>query len=310
MLCHVPNYTLLGTLFHHNMLQTLWHEWQQWVQETFTNFLLCDWQVDWPLFITGFDRCCKQGLGADRLKSLLTLFGDGESDGPLPGLQLEGNKDLVGFVTVDQVHDLLCLCWLMMCHARLRTSIKLAGSANSNVSFVWFRLLSFWLYFYQLEVGLGLSWLQRMIDLGLGHDRVMGLRLNLRISSGSLLWQDTLIIVQEMDITLPDLRPLYNSFYSAATGSYPDKTTDVSSKEEILVERLCSWILTVIPGISECMAQYVQAQLQRLGSENNEVSFLSTRSAWQCTCLVYLPKIIAVCFIDFWFFWSAMLVVW
>jgi hypothetical protein len=136
---------------------------------------------------------------------------------------------------------------------------------------------------------LGLSGLQQMIDLGLGHDRVMGLRLNLRISSGSLLWQDTLIIVQEMDITLPDLRPLYNSFYSAATGSYPDKSTDVSSKEEILVERLCSWILTVIPGISECMAQYVQAQLQRLGSENNEVSFLSTRSARQCTCLGYLP---------------------
>ncbi|CAK9209756.1 unnamed protein product [Sphagnum troendelagicum] len=174
-------------------------------------------QVDWPLFVTGFDRCCKQGLGADRLKSLLTLFGDGESNGPLPGLHLEENKDLVGFVTVDQVHDLLCLCWLMMCHARLRTSIKLAGSANSN----------------------------------------------------------------EMDITLPDLRPLYNSFYAAATGSYPDKSTDVSSKEEILVERLCSWILTVIPGISECMAQYVQAQLQRLGSENNEVSLLSTRSAWQ-----------------------------
>jgi hypothetical protein len=174
-------------------------------------------------------------LGADRLKSLLTLFGDGESDGPLPGLQLEGNKDLVGFVTVDQVYDLLHLCWLMMCHARLQTSIKLAGSAKSN----------------------------------------------------------------EMDITLPDLRPLYNSFYSAATGSYPDKSTDVSSKEEILVERLCSWILTVIPGISECMAQYVQAQLQRLGSENNEVSFLSTRSAWQCTCLGYLPWIIAVCFTDF-----------
>lgn len=95
--------------------------------------------------------------------------------------------------------------------------------------------------------------------------------------------------MQEMDITLPDLRPLYNSFYAAATGSYPDKSTDVSSKEEILVERLCSWILTVIPGISECMAQYVQAQLQRLGSENNEVSFLCTRSAWQCTCLGYLP---------------------
>jgi hypothetical protein len=34
---------------------------------------------------------------------------------------------------------------------------------------------------------LGLSGLQQMIDLGLGHDRVMGLRLNLRISSGSLL---------------------------------------------------------------------------------------------------------------------------
>jgi hypothetical protein len=76
--------------------------------------------VDWPLFLSGFDLCCKQGLGAVKLKMLFAVFVKGKHKHELlPGLQVEGDQDLTGFVTMSQLQDVFLLCWLLMCHARL-----------------------------------------------------------------------------------------------------------------------------------------------------------------------------------------------
>lgn len=83
--------------------------------------LLVLWQVDWPLFLSGFDTCCKQVLGAVKLKMLFAVFVKGKHDHELlPGLQVEGDQDLTGFVTMNQLQDVFLLCWLMMCHSRLK----------------------------------------------------------------------------------------------------------------------------------------------------------------------------------------------
>lgn len=78
------------------------------------------WQVDWPLFLSGFDMCCKQGLGAVKLKSLFLVFVKGKYKHELlPGLQGEVDEDLTGFVTMSQLQDVFLICWLLMCHSRL-----------------------------------------------------------------------------------------------------------------------------------------------------------------------------------------------
>ena len=66
-------------------------------------------------------------------------------------------------------------------------------------------------------------------------------------------------------MTLPNLHPLLASCYAAANGASAD--TAWKGKEEISVEKVASWVLTTIPGIADCLAQYVKAHLQRLGSE-------------------------------------------
>ncbi|XP_024375576.1 uncharacterized protein [Physcomitrium patens] len=77
-------------------------------------------QVDWPLFLSGFDMCCKQGLGAVKLKSLFLVFVKGKYKHELlPGLQGEVDEDLTGFVTMSQLQDVFLICWLLMCHSRL-----------------------------------------------------------------------------------------------------------------------------------------------------------------------------------------------
>lgn len=77
--------------------------------------------MDWSLFLSGFDKCCKQGLGVVRLKMLLTVFVQGKHEYELlPGLHVGQGEELSGFITMSQLQDLLGLCWLMMCHARLQ----------------------------------------------------------------------------------------------------------------------------------------------------------------------------------------------
>lgn len=68
-----------------------------------------------------------------------------------------------------------------------------------------------------------------------------------------------------MHVTLPDLRPLLASCYAFGTGASSD--TAWNGKEEIVVEKVSSWILATVPGILDSLAQYVQAHLQRLGRE-------------------------------------------
>lgn len=66
-------------------------------------------------------------------------------------------------------------------------------------------------------------------------------------------------------MTLPNLHPLLASCY--ATASEAPAETDWKGDEEIPVEKLISWVLATIPGITDCFAEYVKAHLQRLGSE-------------------------------------------
>lgn len=156
-------------------------------------------EVDWPLFLSGFDMCCKQGLGADKLKLLFAVFVKGKHEHDLlPGVQIEGDQDLSGFVTMSQLQAIFLLCWLLMCHARLK-----------NV-------------------------------------------------------QDD----KELHVTLPDLHPLLASCYAYASGASADIVW--KGKEEIAVEKVTSWVLATIPGITDCFAQYVKVHLQRLGSTREE----------------------------------------
>lgn len=153
-------------------------------------------QVDWPLFLSGFDLCCKQGLGAVKLKMLFAVFVKGKHKHELlPGLQVEGDQDLTGFVTMSQLQDVFLLCWLLMCHARLE-----------NVK----------------------------------DDK-------------------------EVHVTLPNLHPLLASCYASASGASAD--TAWEGKEEISMDKVTSWTIATIPGITDCFSQYVKAHLQRLGSE-------------------------------------------
>jgi len=71
-------------------------------------------------------------------------------------------------------------------------------------------------------------------------------------------------------VTLPDLHPLLASCYTAASGAPPD--TIWKGKEEISVEKVTSWVLATIPGISDCFAQYVRAHLRRLASHEERVN--------------------------------------
>lgn len=76
-------------------------------------------------------------------------------------------------------------------------------------------------------------------------------------------------------MTLPDLHPLLASCYAYASGASPD--TVWKGKEEIAVEKVTSWVLATIPGITDCFALYVKVHLQRLGSTHEErVSSLQT----------------------------------
>lgn len=64
--------------------------------------------------------CCKEGLGAVKLKMLFAVFVKGKHDHDLlPKLQVDGDQDLIGFVTMSQLRDVFLLCWLLMCHSRL-----------------------------------------------------------------------------------------------------------------------------------------------------------------------------------------------
>lgn len=106
--------------------------------------------MEWPSFLAGYDTCCKQGLGAVRLKILLSLFLRGKDENNLlPGLHVEGSEDLIGFVTMSQLQDLFSLCWLMMCHARLRDtngdqSVRDVHSCEMSLWKYLFWCLRFW----------------------------------------------------------------------------------------------------------------------------------------------------------------------
>lgn len=164
-----------------------------------TFFISNSGQVDWPHFLSGFNMCCKEGLGAVKLKMLFAVFVKGKHDHDLlPKLQVDGDQDLIGFVTMSQLRDVFLLCWLLMCHSRL-----------DNV-------------------------------------------------------QD-----KEVHVTLPNLHPLLASCY--ATASEAPAETDWKGDEEIPVEKLISWVLATIPGITDCFAEYVKAHLQRLGSERKTI---------------------------------------
>ncbi|KAG0617387.1 hypothetical protein M758_5G186300 [Ceratodon purpureus] len=153
-------------------------------------------QVDWPLFLSGFDLCCRQGLGAAKLKMLFAVFVKGKREHDLlPGLKVEGDQDLTGFVTMSQLQDILLLCWLLMCHTRLE-----------NVK----------------------------------DDK-------------------------DLHVALPNLHPLLASCHAAASGASAD--TAWKGKEEISMDKVTSWVLSTIPGITDCLAQYVKAHLQRLALE-------------------------------------------
>lgn len=66
-------------------------------------------------------------------------------------------------------------------------------------------------------------------------------------------------------MTLPNLQPLLASCYAAAIGASAD--TVWQGKEELSVEKVTSWVLAAIPGITDSFAQFVKAHLQRIGSE-------------------------------------------
>ena len=64
----------------------------------------------------------------------------------LPGLKVEGDQDLTGFVTMSQLHDILLLCWLLMCHTRLE---NVKDDKVSSLFFTYFRIsFSKCVYYY------------------------------------------------------------------------------------------------------------------------------------------------------------------
>lgn len=103
--------------------------------------------MDWPLFLSGFDMCCKQGLGADKLKLLFAVFVKGKHEHDLlPGVQIEGDQDLSGFVTMSQLQAIFLLCWLLMCHARLK-------NVQDDKVEAWFQALLFSLSLKPVTIG-------------------------------------------------------------------------------------------------------------------------------------------------------------
>lgn len=73
-------------------------------------------------------------------------------------------------------------------------------------------------------------------------------------------------------MTLPNLHPLLASCYTSESGAPAD--TVWKGKEEVSVEKVTSWVLATIPGITDCFAQYVRAHLQRLASYEERVNSL------------------------------------
>eukprot|EP00249_Psilotum_nudum_P014726 c24970_g1_i2 orf=227-1717(+) len=85
-------------------------------------------EVDWTGFLEGFENCCRQNLGAIKLKILLLYFYHllKRSQVPLTfnithgGVDFSHDDDFMGYITLDNFKNLLRICWLMMCQSAYR----------------------------------------------------------------------------------------------------------------------------------------------------------------------------------------------